>query len=202
MLKYDYNNLEILKFLHKEPVSKTEYLNNKTFESIILKFQQSKKQLKKYQFLLEDFDTSVKNLEKKNKTTDLPPVKELLSEAYKNFKQVENDITESFYILSSNVYKYKKFNLDIDDAVQEGVLACFDKIDRFNPVYGKAFSYLTTCIINHMRQMYRSIKSYNDFKKKYHVNFVEQVTDQKLNKYLEEVMRKQLDKFDFYNYDT
>ena len=189
--------------MRKQQVSKTEYLNNKTFENIIIRFQQSKKQVKKYLYLTEDYNASVKNLVKKEKVTDLPTVEEAYKQAKIDNRNIQNDITDLFYTLSTKVVNYKRFTLiDIDDAIQEGVLACFDKIDRFNPVYGKAFNYMTTCIINHFRQLYRSAKSYNEFKKKYHVHFIEQVADQKLNKYLEEVMKKQLDKYESYNYDS
>jgi DNA-directed RNA polymerase specialized sigma subunit len=57
----------------------------------------------------------------------------------------------------------------VDDAIQEGVLICFEKIDRFDPRKGKAFNYMTTCILNHYRQLYRSARNYNELKKKYMV---------------------------------
>ena len=45
---------------------------------------------------------------------------------------------------------------------------CFEKINRFDPRKGKAFNYMTTCILNHFRQLYRSARNYNELKKRYH----------------------------------
>jgi hypothetical protein len=47
------------------------------------------------------------------------------------------------------------------------VMICFEKIDRFDPRKGKAFNYMTTCILNHFRQLYRTARNYNELKKKY-----------------------------------
>ena len=78
------------------------------------------------------------------------------------------DLTIAFYLLSENIVRYRKFNLiDADDAIQEGVMICFEKVDRFDPSKGKAFNYMTTCIINHFRQLYRTARNYNELKKKY-----------------------------------
>jgi DNA-directed RNA polymerase specialized sigma24 family protein len=70
-------------------------------------------------------------------------------------------------MLSQNIVRYAKFNhIDEDDAVQEGVMICFERVDRFNPSKGKAFNYMTTCILNQFRQLYRAAKNHQDLKKK------------------------------------
>lgn len=58
--------------------------------------------------------------------------------------------------------------------MQEFVMICFDKMERFDPNYigksgkkAKAFNYMTTCILNHYRQLYRSARNYNELKKKF-----------------------------------
>ena len=49
---------------------------------------------------------------------------------------------------------------DVDDAIQEGVMICFQKIlYHFRPERGRAFNYMTTCILNHYRQIYRTHKN-------------------------------------------
>jgi DNA-directed RNA polymerase specialized sigma24 family protein len=63
--------------------------------------------------------------------------------------------------------------------VQEGVMICFEKIDRFDPKKGKAFNYMTTCVLNHFRQLYRTARNYNELKRKY-LDFVQLQFDQKL----------------------
>ena len=53
-------------------------------------------------------------------------------------------------------------------------MICFEKVDRFNPNFvgkngqkAKAFNYLTTCCLNHYRQLYRTAKNYIELKKRY-----------------------------------
>ncbi len=90
------------------------------------------------------------------------------NEACVSYKDCQNQLAYAFYILSENIANYAKFSgIDVDDAIQEGVLICFEKIDRFDPRKGKAFNYMTTCILNHYRQLYRSARNYNELKKKY-----------------------------------
>ena len=40
-------------------------------------------------------------------------------------------------------------------------------MEKFDPTKGKAFNYMTTCILNHFRQLWRTAKNYNELKKKY-----------------------------------
>lgn len=95
------------------------------------------------------------------------------------YERLHNILANEFFTLSDNLARYAKFNhIDIDDAVQEGVMICFEKIDRFNPDIGKAFNYMTTCILNHFRQLYRTARTYNEFKKKYHDHLQTQVENQ------------------------
>jgi DNA-directed RNA polymerase specialized sigma subunit len=85
-----------------------------------------------------------------------------------NYEDTQKDLAKAFYTLSENIVRYAKFNLiDPDDSVQEGVLICFEKLDRFDPRFGKAFNYMTTCILNHFKQLYRSARNYTELKKKY-----------------------------------
>jgi DNA-directed RNA polymerase specialized sigma subunit len=82
----------------------------------------------------------------------------------------------AFFTLSENIVRYAKFKLiDQDDAVQEGVMICFDKIERFDSRKGKAFNYMTTCILNHFRQLYRTSRNYNELKIKY-LNHIQSLT--------------------------
>jgi DNA-directed RNA polymerase specialized sigma subunit len=84
------------------------------------------------------------------------------------FKTFQDQLAGAFYILSENIAAYAKFTgIDLDDAIQEGVVICFEKIDRFDPRKGKAFNYMTTCILNHYRQIYRSQRNYQELKKRY-----------------------------------
>jgi DNA-directed RNA polymerase specialized sigma24 family protein len=153
-----------------------EYLNNKTFEGIIAEFQRSRREKAKYEMIIEDLLGARTRREKRNKNIRRA---ELLSKTlnqrvaeYKDicfkFTTSQDDLASAFFILSENIVRYAKFHfIDHDDAVQEGVMICFEKIDRFDPKKGKAFNYMTTCILNHFRQLYRTARNYQELKKKY-----------------------------------
>lgn len=157
-----------------------EYLNNKNFERIISNFQELKREKIKYELIMEDILETEKRTAKRNNFV----MPDSWVSAKSNFELVKNFYQESqkelaaaFYILSENIVNYAKFNLiDQDDAVQEGVMICFEKIDRFDPKKGKAFNYMTTCILNHFRQLYRTARNYNELKRKY-LEFIQTQTD-------------------------
>lgn len=149
-----------------------EYLNNKSFERIIGRFQEAKKERLRQDMILAD----IKNTElrtSKRKKYKKPESWLAAEESYKaiveEYIASQKDLASAFFTLSENIVRYAKFNLiDEDDAVQEGVLICFEKIDRFDPTKGKAFNYMTTCILNHFRQLYRTAKNYTELKRRYH----------------------------------
>lgn len=138
----------------------SEYLNNKKLESIIIEFQKLKKHKKMYSYIIEN--------SKESKKPCWTAVNNLNSEIQTKYGIVQTDLAKAFYTLSENIVRYAKFNLiDPDDSIQEGVLICFEKLDRFNPKVGKAFNYMTTCILNHFKQLYRSARNYGELKKRY-----------------------------------
>jgi DNA-directed RNA polymerase specialized sigma subunit len=148
----------------------SEYLNNKAFEEAIIKFQNSKREKTKYRMCIDDMEGALrrgtKNIDLVN--LKLKSLNELYKEANKNYIESQNQLAISFLKLSENIVKYAKFNLiDMYDAIQEGVMICFEKIDRFDPIKGKAFNYMTTCCLNHFRQLYRTAKNYNELKKRF-----------------------------------
>ena len=57
------------------------------------------------------------------------------------------------------INKCDAVDMNVTDATQEGVLVCFEKVDRFLPKKGRAFNYMTTCIISHFRQIYKRQKN-------------------------------------------
>lgn len=146
----------------------TEYLNNKTFERLIIKFQDCKKQKTKYSYFIKDIKESEPLVRKSLRPTLWLNIERDFQGVSLAYQDSQKELTTAFYTLSENIVRYAKFNLiDIDDAVQEGVMICFEKIDRFDPEKGKAFNYMTTCILNHFRQMYRTARNYNELKKRY-----------------------------------
>jgi hypothetical protein len=147
----------------------SEYLNNKSFETVIIRFQTAKKQQNKFNILLED--VTYQNSKTKTKNSIKVPLiisSEDTNRAAIELTAAQKILADLFYTLSKNIVRYAKFtNIDEDDAVQEGVLICFERVEKFDPTKGKAFNYLTTCILNHFRQLWRTAKNYNELKKKY-----------------------------------
>lgn len=158
-----------------------EYLNNKTFESLIGSFQDSKRRIVRLDMILSEISETIER--KKVRKVDfseseriLKERKSMLSETKSDHQQSKQKLAVAFFTLSENIVRYAKFQLiDADDAIQEGVMICFDKIDRFDARKGKAFNYMTTCILNHFRQLYRTARNYNELKRKYlnHIQFME-----------------------------
>ncbi len=151
----------------------SEYLNNRTFESIIQSFQYYKRQKAKYELIIADLkethDRRKSVYDDDERKAPLEETEKFYQDSCQQFKDFQEQLAYAFYVLSENIANYAKFNgIDIDDAIQEGVLICFEKIDRFDPRKGKAFNYMTTCILNHFRQLYRSARNYNELKKRYH----------------------------------
>lgn len=149
----------------------TEYINNKTFEILIVRFQSAKKERARFQMFIEDIRETEQRTSKRGKYKK-PNSWEITEKSYEvsssNYQDVQKELVCEFYKLSENIVRYAKFNLiDQDDAIQEGVMICFEKIDRFDPKKGKAFNYMTTCILNHFRQLYRTARNYNELKRKY-----------------------------------
>jgi len=152
-----------------------EYLNNKIFEGIIKRFQTSKREKAKYELIINDLSKSKQARARRKNKKHHEQVHELLKKKTDEYKKIhvefiqsQDDLAAAFYTLSQNIVKYAKFqHIDDDDAVQEGVVICFEKIDHFDPQKGKAFNYMTTCILNHFRQLYRSARNYQELKKRY-----------------------------------
>ena len=159
----------------------TEYLNNRTFETLIVKFQECKREKLRRQKLIEDFVPKKQSKSKKAEPVEtLEDLEKNLKSVCLEFEEIQKQLAYAFYTLSQNIVRYAKFNLiDQDDAVQEGVMICFEKIDRFDPQKGKAFNYMTTCILNHFRQLYRTARNYNELKRKY-LDFLQVQLDQQL----------------------
>ena len=160
----------------------TEYLNNKDLEVIIFNFQKVKSRKLLLKDIIENYlsDSNYVGLDEKNEIISYEECSCMLIKVEREYDELKDLLAEAFFKLSDSLTKYTKFsNIDPDDAIQEGVMICFDKIDRFNPNYfgkdgkkSKVFNYLTTCVLNHLRQMYRTSRNYHEFKTKYHDHLI------------------------------
>jgi hypothetical protein len=158
-----------------------EYINNKNLERLINTFQESKRKQDRLGMLIADIRETisrktVRNLDASPNEDSLSSKMTSLSECSATYEESKQKLAVAFFTLSENIVRYAKFQLiDADDAIQEGAMICFDKINRFDSRKGKAFNYMTTCILNHFRQLYRTARNYNELKKKYlnHIQFIE-----------------------------
>jgi DNA-directed RNA polymerase specialized sigma subunit len=149
-----------------------EYLNNKSFESLIHGFQYQSREKKRFEMMIKDYKESHERRNIKYADDQKKPQLDNLTSKYvvscATYQGYRDQLAHAFYLLSENIANYARYQgVDFDDAVQEGVLICFEKIDRFDPRKGKAFNYLTTCVLNNFRQMYRSARNYTELKRKY-----------------------------------
>ena len=158
---------------------KNEYLNNKFFEKVINQFQDSKREKEKLEIIIDDINLTISRKKKRKvkfeeNKIDLINKKNLYNQVHQDYLESKEKLAIAFFTLAENIVRYAKFKMiDVDDATQEGIMICFEKINIFDSRKGKAFNYMTTCILNHFRQLYRSAKNYNELKKRYlkHVQF-------------------------------
>lgn len=145
-----------------------EYLNNKVFEANIARYKQSKQDKLKYELIIDDLKASLNRHTNVQRNAMLASKVSEYNTVVKEFTDSQSQLAMAFFTLSENIIRYRKFHfVDVDDAIQEFVMICFEKLDRFDPKKGKAFNYMTTCILNHYRQLYRSARNFIQLKKKY-----------------------------------
>lgn len=144
----------------------SEYLNNKSFERIIIQYQVAQRKKSKMEILKKEIVWQEQN--SKKITNKLKVCEEKINQAEFEYKNAQTILATAFYTLSNNIVRYAKFShIDDDDAIQEGVLICFERSEKFDPQKGKAFNYMTTCILNHFRQLWRSARNYHELKRRY-----------------------------------
>jgi DNA-directed RNA polymerase specialized sigma subunit len=182
-------------------VMTSEYLNNKMFEAIIAKFQQSKQDKMRYELIIDDLSVSLERSTSKERAEMLRCKKEQYKSVNRTYSESQQLLATEFFTLSENIVRYARYmGVDPDDAIQEGVMICFLKIDRFDPAKGKAFNYMTTCILNHYRQLYRTQRNYKELKRKY-LEFVQNSAEQTITQNGKERVNFSLarDRFSSYN---
>jgi hypothetical protein len=95
----------------------------------------------------------------------------------------KNELGMVFYLLAGRVIDIAKFKtIDRDDAIQECVFVCFEKLPQYkevmetNPKKAKAFNYFTTVMLCRVRQSYRAARNHKDLKEKYEEYLEEHLT--------------------------
>ena len=137
-------------------------------EGNIASFKKAKRDKLKYELILEDLARSVAARNGEERLRLLGLKQSEYNTVVSEFNISQNQLAMAFFTLAQNIIRYRKFHfVDTDDAIQEFVMICLEKIEYFDPRKGKAFNYMTTCILNHYRQLYRSARNYNELKKKF-----------------------------------
>jgi len=141
-------------------MAKNDYVINSKLEEIISKYQ----------------DVKAKLIKSKGKKKE-----KLLVEQ----KEVQSDLAKLFYEMAEGILTKYNFKLvNRDDAIQEGVFISLQKADKFDHNYigikgkSKAFNYITTCILNHFRQLHRAEKSKSELLSRYTLHMADKM-DQK-----------------------
>lgn len=107
------------------------------------------------------------------------------------YEIAQTELARLFYLLGDNIIRAFKFQLiDRDDAVQEVVMICFQKLNCFTPELGRAFNYFTTVSLNHLRQLYRSSKNYNELKIRYHNHLITRVSEMFINGHAKVIFKR------------
>ena len=101
----------------------SEYLNNKSFESIIIRFQAAKKQQNKFKILLEDFNAQLIKIQTKS-CMIIPLILEQseLTQASTDLTAAQKILADAFYTLSKNIVRYAKFSNIVD--ILDEMLIC------------------------------------------------------------------------------
>lgn len=97
--------------------------------------------------------------------TDLFNEKFKLYKDYPDNKMAKRIFTDALYELAASIIRYSNSlkTIDFEDALQEAVTVGWEKVDRCNiDKCGKAFNYFTTCMMGHLRQVYRTQRHYNE----------------------------------------
>jgi hypothetical protein len=156
---------------------KQDYLDNKELEALIKRYQKSQQDKVRYQLIIDDVESSIAKRAKHKKAPahDVRVYHMEFQRAKSEFTDAQGELANKFYLLAQRLIRYAKdIIVDTDDSEQEAVMICFEKVGRFDPNYrgkngqkAKAFNYLTTCILNHYRQIWRTHKNYKLLKERY-----------------------------------
>lgn len=97
-------------------------------------------------------------------------------ERQEDFLAAQLELTKSFYLLADGILrKHRFYNVDWDEALQEGVMICFEKMHRFDQRLGRAFPFCTQIILNHYKQLWRTAKNHHTLMQKYHTHLTNTV---------------------------
>jgi hypothetical protein len=133
------------------------YLDNKYFEATIKNYLEARQAVLKANIQLSDPNgVALQGL-----VIDLPKLT-------RDFNSIRDILTGQFLLLCTRLVERYCANIviDHDDSIQDCAMICLKRIDNFQPAKGKAFNFFTTCIIHHLRQLYRTHQSYQGFLRK------------------------------------
>jgi DNA-directed RNA polymerase specialized sigma subunit len=144
-----------------------EYLNNKVFEELILRFKKTQKSRKK-------------------NPVDFSKAERQLADAF--YILADNIIRAfKFQLIDRDDMMQEGAIICLDK------LHCFDpNYVTESGNRSKAFNYFTTCILNHFRQLYRTAKNFKQFKERY-FEFLSRKNQDRVYNLMAEVVRRDYD---------
>jgi len=124
----------------------------------------------RYQLLIEEEQDRIARLAIRNPISQdkLLIHQSCLAAANKEWRDSQDELTAMYYKLVTNIVGYSKFKLiDPQDSIQDTVMLLLDKTIKFDVSKGKAFNYLSTVVLNNLRQLFRSAKHFVETKRKF-----------------------------------
>lgn len=163
----------------------SKYLDNNLLEEAINDYRWSKRSIHKYEMLIEDINFCLEDFKSES-------VSKNLKEKLKNLKMeealikakhmpIEDRLARYFYLMAENIIRKPMFqSVEEDDAIQESVIICMEKIEHFDTRKGKAFSYVTQMIFHRFLHIMRNAGVYTRLKQRY-LKHLESICDTSIN---------------------
>lgn len=89
---------------------------------------------------------------------------------YLDGKIDKEELSKSFYWLAERLIDHlsaDRLGIDREDAIQEAVQVCWQKLSRYNREKGHAYNFFTTITMCWFRQICRGVKNYRELKEMY-----------------------------------
>lgn len=86
---------------------------------------------------------------------------------YLDGKINKEKLSEAFYWVAERVVNYFDSEIEKEDAIQECIIICWEKLPRYNRQKGVAWNFFTTISLGLLRQTYRNKKNYQELKKEF-----------------------------------
>lgn len=151
----------------------SKYLENRALEEAIDDYRWSRRNLTKLNMLLEDVNQTIEDLQSFPSTVKSHKIwKKAIQDEISKEEMLripkEERLARYFYLMAENIIRKPIFkSIEEDDAIQESVIICMEKIGHFDTRKGKAFSYVTQMIFHRFLHIMRNTGVYIRLKQRY-----------------------------------